>query len=39
MTKSISADPIMLAGMTDCLAIAVEDAVGQWGDSLESFIE
>ena len=39
MTKAIPADPIMFAGMTDCLAIAVENAVAEWGDSLDSFFE
>jgi hypothetical protein len=27
----------MLSGMTDCLAIAVENAVLEWGDDLETF--
>jgi hypothetical protein len=39
MTKSIPADPIMLAGMTDCLAVAVENAVTEWGDTLDSFMD
>jgi hypothetical protein len=39
MTKTIPADPIMFAGMTDCLAIAVENAVLEWGDTLDSFFE
>ncbi|MDR0446475.1 MAG: hypothetical protein LBH17_05520 [Oscillospiraceae bacterium] len=39
MTKSIPADPIMLSGMTDCLAIAVENAVLEWGDTPDSFFE
>jgi hypothetical protein len=39
MIKSIPADPIMFAGMTDCLAIAVENAVMEWGDTLDSFME
>jgi hypothetical protein len=39
MTKPVPADPIMLAGMTDCLAIAVENAVIEWGDTLESFLD
>ena len=39
MTNTVPADPIMLAGMTDCLAIAVENAVEEWGDTLESFFE
>jgi hypothetical protein len=39
MTKSIPADPIMLAGMTDCLAVAVENAVIEWGDTLDSFMD
>ena len=39
MTKSIPADPIMLAGMTDCLAAAVENAVTEWGDTLDSFVD
>jgi len=38
MTKSVPADPIMFAGMTDCLAVAVENAVTEWGDTLESFM-
>jgi len=33
------ADPIMLAGMTDCLAIAVENAVVEWGDTLDVFFD
>ena len=39
MTKSIPADPIMFTGITDCLAIAVENAVIEWGDTLDSFFE
>ena len=39
MTKTVPADPIMLAGMTDCLAIAVENAVAEWGDTLEGFLK
>ncbi|MDR1656783.1 MAG: hypothetical protein LBT47_04385 [Deltaproteobacteria bacterium] len=39
MNKSIPADPIMLAGMTDCLAIAVENAVLEWGETLDSFFD
>jgi hypothetical protein len=39
MMKSVPADPIMLSGMTDCLAIAVENAVAEWGDTLEGFLE
>jgi hypothetical protein len=33
------ADPIMLTGMTDCLAIAVENAVLEWGETVGSFLE
>jgi hypothetical protein len=29
----------MLAGMTDCLAIAVENAVLEWGDTLGGFLK
>jgi len=29
----------MLVGMTDCLAIAVENAVTEWGNTLDSFFE
>jgi hypothetical protein len=29
----------MFAGMTDCLAVAVENAVVEWGDTLEVFFE
>jgi hypothetical protein len=29
----------MFAGMTDCLAIAVENAVLEWGDTLEEFFD
>ena len=39
MTKSVPADPIMFAGMTDCLSVAVENAVTEWGDTLDSFFE
>jgi hypothetical protein len=39
MTKFVPADPIMLTGMTDCLAVAVENAVTEWGDTLEAFFE
>jgi len=39
MKKSIPADPIMLTGMTDCLAVAVENAVMEWGDTLDSFFD
>ena len=39
MTRPIPADPIMLAGMTDCLAVAVENAITEWGDTLDSFLE
>ena len=39
MTKAVPADPIMLTGMTDCLATAVENAVAEWGDTLESFLD
>jgi hypothetical protein len=39
MTKTVPADPIMLSGMTDCLAIAVENAVCEWGDTLSSFMD
>ena len=39
MAISVSADPIMLAGMTDCLSIAVENAVTEWDDTLDSFFE
>ena len=39
MTKNVPADPIMLAGMTDCLAIAIENAVDEWGDTLDGFLE
>ena len=39
MTKSVPADPIMLAGMTDCLSIAIENAVTEWDDTLDSFFE
>jgi hypothetical protein len=39
MTKPIPADPIMLVGMTDCLAIAAENAALEWGDTLDSFFE
>ena len=39
MTKAVPADPIMLSGMTDCLAAAIENAVIEWGDTLESFFE
>jgi hypothetical protein len=39
MTKTVPADPIMLVGMTDCLAVAIENAVFEWGDTLESFFE
>ena len=34
-----TADPIMLTGMTDCLAIAIENAVTEWGDTLGGFLE
>jgi hypothetical protein len=39
MMKSVPADSIMLSGMTDCLAIAVENAVAEWGDTLEGFLD
>jgi hypothetical protein len=39
MTKSVPADPIMLSGMTDCLAIAIENAVTEWGDTLDGFLD
>ena len=39
MTKTIPADPIMLFGMTDCLAVAVENAVTEWGDTPGAFFE
>jgi len=39
MTKTVPADPIMLTGMTDCLAVAVENAITEWGDTLEGFFE
>jgi hypothetical protein len=39
MTKTVPADPIMFAGMTDCLAVAVENAVIEWGDTLDSFFD
>jgi len=39
MTKQVPADPIMLTGMMDCLAVAVENAVMEWGDTLEGFFE
>ena len=39
MTKAVPADPIMLTGMTDCLAAAIENAVAEWGDTLESFLD
>jgi hypothetical protein len=39
MKYSYPADPIMLSGMTDCLAVAVENAVLEWGDTLESFMD
>ena len=39
MTTTVPADPIMLAGMTDCLAVAVENAVIEWGDTLASFLD
>jgi hypothetical protein len=29
----------MLSGMIDCLSIAVENAVCEWGDSLETFLD
>jgi hypothetical protein len=37
--KQINTDPIMFSGMTDCLAIAVENAVCEWGDTLEEFLD
>ena len=39
MIKTIPADPIMFAGMVDCLAVAIENAVAEWGDTLDSFLE
>jgi hypothetical protein len=39
MIKTVPADPIMFAGMTDCPAVAVENAVAEWGDTLNSFLE
>ena len=39
MERIKSADPIMLAGMTDCLAIAVENAVLEHGDTVEGFLQ
>ena len=39
MIKAVPADPIMLTGMTDCLAIAIENAVVEWDDSLDGFLE
>ena len=39
MIKAVPADPIMLVGMTDCLAVAVENAVAEWGDTLEGFLD
>jgi hypothetical protein len=36
--KQIDTDPIMLSGMTDCLAAAVESAVFEWGETVESFL-
>jgi hypothetical protein len=29
----------MLTGMTDCLAVAVENSIIEWGDTLESFLD
>jgi hypothetical protein len=29
----------MLSGMIDCLSVAVENAVCEWGDSLETFFD
>ena len=39
MIKTIPADPIMFTGMTDCLAVAIENAVAEWGDTLDSFLD
>ncbi|MDR3294574.1 MAG: hypothetical protein LBT26_01920 [Clostridiales Family XIII bacterium] len=37
--KQVITDPIMLGGMTDCLAAAVENAVIEWGETVESFFD
>jgi hypothetical protein len=37
--KQIETDPIMLNGMIDCLAVAVENAVFEWGETAESFFD
>jgi hypothetical protein len=39
MCKTIDTDAIMFSGMTDCLSIAVENAVLQWGDTVEEFFD
>ncbi|MDR1641400.1 MAG: hypothetical protein LBT59_17045 [Clostridiales bacterium] len=39
MTKEVPADPFMMAGMMDCLSIAIENAVLEWGDTLEGFLD
>jgi len=39
MNKIKPADPIMIVGMTDCLAVAVENAVIEWGTTIDEFLK